>query len=46
MAKPEMFSLSVPSFHQEVSKMLMDVPVAEWQRATCASTRWMAPRRS
>ena len=31
VAKPEMFSLSVPSFHQEVSKMLMDVPVAEWQ---------------
>ena len=31
VAKPEMFSLSVPSFHQEVSRMLKDVPVAEWQ---------------
>ena len=31
VAKPEMFSLSVPSFHQEVSKMLADVPVAEWK---------------
>jgi putative endopeptidase len=26
-----MFSLSVPAFHQEVSKMLGDVPVATWK---------------
>ena len=31
VTKPEMFSLSVPAFHQEVSKMLKDVPVAQWQ---------------
>jgi putative endopeptidase len=31
LAKPEKISLSVPTFHQEVSKMLKDVPVAEWQ---------------
>jgi putative endopeptidase len=31
VARPDVFSLSVPSFHQEVSRMLKDVPVAEWQ---------------
>jgi putative endopeptidase len=31
VAKLEKISLSVPSFHQEVSRMLKDVPVAEWQ---------------
>jgi putative endopeptidase len=31
MTKPARISLSVPSFHQEVSRMLKDVPVAEWQ---------------
>jgi putative endopeptidase len=31
IAKIEKLSLSVPSFHQEVSRMLKDVPVAEWQ---------------
>jgi putative endopeptidase len=31
VAKPEMFSLAEPGFHQEVSKMLSDVPVAQWQ---------------
>jgi putative endopeptidase len=28
---PEKFSLAMPAFHQEVSKMLADVPVAQWQ---------------
>jgi putative endopeptidase len=28
---PEWFSLSVPAFHQEVSRMLEDVPVAQWK---------------
>jgi putative endopeptidase len=27
----EKFSLAMPEFHQEVSKMLMEVPVAQWQ---------------
>jgi putative endopeptidase len=27
----EKFSLAMPEFHQEVSKMLADVPVAQWQ---------------
>jgi putative endopeptidase len=31
VAKPAKVSLSVPSFHQEVSRMLSDVPVGEWQ---------------
>jgi putative endopeptidase len=31
VAAPAMFSLGMPAFHQEVSKMLKDVPVAEWQ---------------
>jgi putative endopeptidase len=29
--KIDMFSLSVPAFHQEVGKMLADVPVATWK---------------
>ena len=28
---PEMFSLAIPAFHQEVNKMLADVPAATWQ---------------
>ncbi|WP_028081396.1 M13 family metallopeptidase [Solimonas soli] len=28
---PAMFSLAIPAFHAEVSKMLADVPVAQWQ---------------
>jgi putative endopeptidase len=28
---PEWFSLAIPAFHQEVSKMLADVPVPQWQ---------------
>ena len=31
VAAPEWFSLGIPAFHQEVSKMLADVPVPEWQ---------------
>jgi len=31
VAKPAMFSLGMPAFHQEVNKMLGDVPVTEWQ---------------
>jgi putative endopeptidase len=31
VAAPEWFSLAIPAFHQEVSKMLADVPVAQWQ---------------
>ncbi len=31
LAVPKMFSLAIPAFHQEVSKMLADVPVATWQ---------------
>jgi putative endopeptidase len=31
LAKPEKFSLAIPAFHQEVSKMLADVPVAQWK---------------
>ena len=31
VATPEWFSLGIPAFHQEVSKMLADVPVAQWQ---------------
>jgi putative endopeptidase len=34
------------AFHQEVSKMLADVPTRPSGRATCASTPWMAPRRT
>ncbi len=31
IATPAMFSLSVPSFHKEVSTMIGTVPVAEWK---------------
>jgi putative endopeptidase len=31
VATPDWFSLGIPAFHQEVSKMLSDVPVAQWQ---------------
>ena len=31
VATPEWFSLGIPAFHQEVNKMLQDVPVAQWQ---------------
>jgi putative endopeptidase len=31
VAAPAMFSLAIPAFHAEVSKMLGDVPVAQWQ---------------
>ncbi|HEY5972936.1 MAG TPA: M13-type metalloendopeptidase [Pseudoxanthomonas sp.] len=31
VAVPKMFSLSIPAFHAEVSKMLADVPAAQWQ---------------
>ncbi|WP_028009131.1 M13 family metallopeptidase [Solimonas flava] len=31
VALPAMFSLSMPEFHAEVSKMLADVPAAQWQ---------------
>ncbi|MGH8027758.1 MAG: peptidase, partial [Pseudoxanthomonas sp.] len=31
LATPAMFSLSMPAFHQEVSKMLADVPAAQWK---------------
>jgi putative endopeptidase len=31
VATPEWFSLGIPAFHQEVSKMLQDLPVAQWQ---------------
>ena len=31
VATPEWFSLGIPGFHQEVSRMLADVPVAQWQ---------------
>jgi len=31
IAAPPMFSLSVPAFHEEVSKMLAEVPVADWK---------------
>jgi len=31
VATPEWFSLSIPAFHQEVSRMLEQVPVAQWQ---------------
>ncbi len=31
VATPEWFSLGIPAFHQEVSRMLEDVPVAQWQ---------------
>lgn len=31
VAAPEMFSLAIPAFHEEVSKMLADVPVEQWQ---------------
>ncbi|MFL5343762.1 MAG: M13 family metallopeptidase [Hyalangium sp.] len=31
VAAPKMFSLAIPAFHQEVSKMLADVPAAQWQ---------------
>ena len=31
VATPAMFSLSVPAYHAEVSKMLADVPAAQWK---------------
>jgi len=31
VAAPKMFSLAIPAFHAEVSKMLADVPAAQWQ---------------
>ncbi|MHB8912880.1 MAG: M13 family metallopeptidase [Lysobacter sp.] len=31
VAAPKMFSLAMPEFHAEVSKMLADVPAAQWQ---------------
>jgi putative endopeptidase len=31
VAVPKMFSLAIPAFHEEVSKMLADVPAAQWQ---------------
>ncbi|MCA1714746.1 MAG: peptidase, partial [Gammaproteobacteria bacterium] len=31
VATPAMFSLAIPAFHQEVSKMLADVPVDTWK---------------
>jgi len=31
VAQPAMFSLSIPAFHEEVSKMLADVPAGQWQ---------------
>ena len=31
LAVPEKFSLSVPAFHEEVSKMLADVPAEQWK---------------
>jgi putative endopeptidase len=31
VAAPKMFSLSIPAFHAEVSKMLADVPAQQWQ---------------
>ncbi|HEY5781961.1 MAG TPA: M13-type metalloendopeptidase [Lysobacter sp.] len=31
VAVPKMFSLAMPAFHAEVSKMLADVPAAQWQ---------------
>ncbi|WP_425604419.1 M13 family metallopeptidase [Novilysobacter erysipheiresistens] len=31
VAAPEMFSLAIPAFHQEVSQMLAEVPVEDWQ---------------
>ena len=31
IATPAMFSLAIPAFHEEVSKMLADVPAEQWQ---------------
>ncbi len=31
VAQPAMFSLAIPAFHQEVSKMLADVPAEQWK---------------
>src|SRR5690606_11875306 len=31
LAVPEMFSLAIPAFHAEVSEMLADVPIDQWQ---------------
>jgi putative endopeptidase len=31
LAVPAKFSLAIPAFHQEVSRMLADVPVAQWK---------------
>jgi putative endopeptidase len=31
IVQPRMFSLAIPAFHQEVSRMLAEVPAAQWQ---------------
>jgi putative endopeptidase len=31
IAAPQMFSLAIPGFHQEVSRMLTEVPAQQWQ---------------
>ncbi|GAB2516045.1 M13 family metallopeptidase [Lysobacter humi (ex Lee et al. 2017)] len=31
VAPPQMFSLAIPGFHKEVSRMIGDVPAAQWQ---------------
>ncbi|MEO6080798.1 MAG: M13-type metalloendopeptidase [Steroidobacteraceae bacterium] len=31
LAAPQKFSLAMPAFHKEVSRMLADVPVAQWK---------------
>jgi putative endopeptidase len=31
VAAPKMFSLAMPAFHEEVSRMLADVPAADWK---------------
>ncbi len=31
VATPEWFSLGIPAFHQEVSRMISDIPVAHWR---------------
>ncbi|MGH8077896.1 MAG: M13 family metallopeptidase [Lysobacter sp.] len=38
VATPKMFSLAIPAFHQEVSKMLADVPAEQWQSYLRAHT--------
>ncbi|WP_224366404.1 M13 family metallopeptidase [Hyalangium versicolor] len=31
ITQPRIFSLAIPAFHQEISKMLAEVPAAQWQ---------------